>query len=169
MTDDKLAESLAAWLARLSFTDLDVDAVSALLIDQIVAWAEQAGWRVYRHARSVVTLPPPMDKQHSWVDVACARADGPPIVIEVDHTDRRRTLDKLAAEAQAGRVALWVRFGTGPFAVTPDPPAQMVAYLVDSRREDGRRLMSSPQPYRPAPQHSAIDLDAVEQADLFDG
>lgn len=169
MTDDKLAEALSAWLARLSFTDLDVDAVSALLIDEIMAWGRAAGWRVYRHAQSVVTLPPPMDKQHSWVDVACARADGPPVVVEVDHTDRRRTLDKLAAEAEAGRVGIWVRFGTGPFTVIPDPPVQLVGYLVDSRREDGRRLLSSPKPDLPAPTHSEIDLDAVEQADLFGG
>lgn len=167
MTDEELTESLSGRLAGLAFGDLDADAVTALLADEIAAWGEAAGWRVYRHARSVATLPPPMDKQHSWVDVACARADGPPVVIEIDHTDRRRTLDKLAAEAEAGRIAIWVRFGTGPFAVRPDPPVLMVAYAVDSHRENGRRLYASRQPDRPAPTHSDVDLAAGEQTDLF--
>lgn len=170
MTDEELIESLSGRLDGLAFTDLDVDEVVTRLADEIVGWGEAQGWRVYRHARSVATLPPPMDKQHSWVDVACARADGPPVVIEIDHTDRRRTLDKLAAEADAGRVAVWVRFGTGPFTVRPDPPVLMVTYLVDSRREDGRRLFATHRPEppdRPAPEHTDLDLGATEQAGLF--
>jgi hypothetical protein len=167
MTDEELRASLFARLAGVTVQDLDADEVTAALTAEIVAWAEGLGWRVYRHARSVVTLPPPMDKQHSWLDVACARPDGPPVVVEIDHTDRRRTLDKLAAEAQAGRVAVWVRFGTGPFAVHPDPPVLMVTYTVESHRDNGRRLFSTPTPDRPAPQHNAVDLGAAEQAELF--
>lgn len=167
MTGEELTASLAAWLGRLTFSDLDADDVSARLADAIAAWGEANGWRVYRHARSVATLPPPMDKQHSWVDVACARADGPPVVIEIDHTDRRRTLEKLAAEAAAGRVAIWVRFGTGPFGVRPDAPVHMVAYAVDSHREDGRRRYSTRLPDRPAPEHSPLDLGPAEQGGLF--
>lgn len=168
MTGDEVRESLSARLGGVGVHNLDADGVTAALIAEIVAWAEELGWRVYRHARSVVTLPPPMDKQHSWLDVACARPDGPPVVIEIDHTDRRRTLDKLAAEAEAGRVAVWVRFGPAPYAVRPDPPVQMVAYAVDSHREQGRRLFSTPAPDRPPPPHNAVDLGAAEQADLFD-
>ena len=33
-------------------------------------------------------LPPPLEQRHSVLDVACARPDGPPVVVEVDHTDR---------------------------------------------------------------------------------
>ncbi|WP_245601826.1 hypothetical protein [Hamadaea tsunoensis] len=167
MTDEDLDASLSGRLAGLTFVDLDADAVTALLTDEVAAWGEAAGWRVYRHARSVVTLPPPMEQRHSWLDVACARADGSPVVIEIDHTDRRRTLDKLAAEADAGRVAIWVRFGSGPFPVRPDPPVLMVAYAIDSRRENGRRLYSARPPQRPAPAHSDLDAGAAEQADLF--
>src|SRR5690242_3844267 len=77
---DRLAESLTATLARLSFTDLDADQVTGLLIDAVVGWGEAAGWRVYRRARSVMTLPPPYADRHSWVDVACARAGARPVV-----------------------------------------------------------------------------------------
>jgi hypothetical protein len=170
MTDEELIASLSARLSGLVFDDLDADDVTALVAGEITAWGEAAGWRVYRHARSVATLPPPMDKQHSWVDVACARADGPPVVIEIDHTDRRRTLDKLAAEADAGRVAVWVRFGTGPFGVRPPAPVLMVPFVVDARRDGGRRLFSTHRPEPPAraaPEHTEVDLDAAEQSGLF--
>ena len=96
------AEQLAEWLDRLTFADLTTDEVTARVIDAVAEWGAAQGWRVYRRAPSVVTLPPPMERQHSVLDVACARPDGPPIVVEVDHTDRRRTVDKLLAEA-AGR------------------------------------------------------------------
>ncbi|MBB5867685.1 hypothetical protein F4553_001064 [Allocatelliglobosispora scoriae] len=165
---DGLAGSLAAALAELSFADLDADQVTALLIDTVVAWGEAAGWRVYRRARSVMTLPPPYADRHSWVDVACARAGAAPVVVEVDHADRRRTIDKLTQEAQAGRVALWVRWGSPPFA-EPPPPVRLVACPVVTRRGGGKQSFSSPQPELPAPSHSGPGLDAGEQPDLFGG
>src|SRR5919206_5063311 len=112
---------LAAWLAGVTFADLTKEQVTARIIDEVVAWGRGHGWRVYRRPKSVVPLPPPLDQQHSVVDVGVARADGPPLVIEVDHIDRRRTVEKLLAEADAGRVAIWVRWGTGPIAVPPLP------------------------------------------------
>nr|BFE71729.1 hypothetical protein GCM10020092_050300 [Actinoplanes digitatis] len=114
-------EDLAAWLARLTFADLTQDEVTARIIDAVAAWGDAQGWRVYRRAPSVVTLPPPMDRQHSVLDVALARPGAPPVVVEVDHTDRRRTIDKLLAEAGAGRVAVWVRWG-GRGASPSRPP-----------------------------------------------
>jgi hypothetical protein len=45
----------------------------------------------------------------------------------------------------------------------------MVACTVDSRRENGRRLYSThrPEPERPAPEHTDLDLGEAEQAGLF--
>src|SRR3954454_12435824 len=118
------AAALDEWLAGLTFADLSADAVTVRLIDEIAGWGAAHGWRVYRRAPSVMTLPPPLDRQHSVLDVACARPDGPPLAIEVDHSDRRRTVDKLLAEADAGRVPIWVRWGTGGFR-EPPPPVRM--------------------------------------------
>jgi hypothetical protein len=148
--------SLAGHLAGLTFADRTTDEVTALIVDAVAAWATGQGWRVYRRARSVVPLPPPYDRQHSVLDVACARPAGPPVVIEVDHGHRRRTIDKLLAEAEAGRVAIWVRWGTGRFA-EPPPPIRMVTLEVTSRpAADGkdRRHTRRPPLDRPAPQHS---------------
>ena len=75
--------------------------------------------------------------------MAFARPDGPPLVVEVDHTDRTRTVDKLLAEAQAGRIAIWVRWGTGPFR-PPPMPVQMATLEVT--RRSGRRFARRTRP-----------------------
>lgn len=131
------AEQLTEWLDRLLFADLSTDEVTARVIDAVDAWGAAQGWRVYRRAPSVLRLPPPMDRQHSVVDVAFARPDGPPLVVEVDHTDRTRTVDKLLAEAQAGRIAIWVRWGTGPFRAPPMPVQLATLEVI---RRSGRRF-----------------------------
>ncbi|MGW5667350.1 hypothetical protein [Micromonospora sp. NPDC003776] len=160
MNDDELAASLAAHLGRLTFVDRSTDEVTALLVDAVAAWGEAQGFRVYRRAASVVPLPAPYQDRHSVVDVACARPAGRPVVIEVDRTDRRRTVEKLLAEADAGRVALWVRWGPGPF--TPPPaPIRLVTCEVAVRHHRHSRL-----PSRPAPHHSPPASTAVEAVEL---
>ncbi|MGI5242894.1 hypothetical protein [Dactylosporangium sp. CA-139066] len=151
-----VAAALGNHLSALSFTDRSTDDVTALLIDAAVDWAHTLGWRAYRRAASVVPLPPPYEQQFSVVDVGIARPGAAPIVVEVDHADRRRTLDKLAAEAAAGRVALWVRWGAGRFAAPP-PPVLLVPFTVISRRgpAGGRVHSHSGGAPRPAPEHSA--------------
>nr|MDT0659371.1 hypothetical protein [Micromonospora sp. DSM 115978] len=167
----RVAASLAGRLDRLTFTDLTADEVTARIIDAAVEWAADQGWRVYRRATSVMPLPPPMSARHSIVDVACARRGGSPVVIEVDRTDRARTVEKLAAEAAAGRVALWVRWGAGPFAVPP-PPVRLVTCEVARRPGPGRRYAREPERGdRPAPTHSgaAATAPAVELPIPFPG
>ncbi|WP_194822961.1 MULTISPECIES: hypothetical protein [unclassified Micromonospora] len=160
---ERLAASLTAWLDRLEFVDLGTDEVTARIIDAVSAWAAEQGWRSYRRAASVLPLPPPMTDRHSVLDVACARRDGPPVVVEVDHTDRRRTWEKLAAEAAAGRVALWVRWGPGRFAVPPAPihPVTCEVLRLSGPPGAGRRHRRTRESARPAPVHSARDVDPV--------
>lgn len=148
-----IAASLAEALEAVTFADRGADEVTGLLVDAVVAWGEGQGWRTYRRAASVVPLPPPYERQHSVLDVACARPGGPPVVVEVDHGDRRRTVDKLAAEAAAGRFAVWVRWGPGRLAV-PDG-VHLVALPVTARAGlHGRGKVYSRTPDLPAPQHS---------------
>jgi hypothetical protein len=143
------AADLTSWLDRVTFTDLTTDEVTARLIDEIAAWGDDHGWRVYRRAPSVVPLPPPMESRFSVLDVACARPGGPPLAIEVDHTDRARTLAKLRAEAAAGRVAMWVRWGRPPFT----PPGEPVAFVPVEVARQGKLHRRVPD--RPPPAHSA--------------
>ena len=149
------AADLTARLDRVTFADLNADQVTARIIDEVTAWAAGHGWRVYRRAASVVRLPPPMQGRHSVLDVACARPDGPPLAIEVDHTDRRRTVEKLIAEAEAGRVPIWVRWGTGGFR-EPPPPVRMVTVRVTRHGH-----LNSRHPDLPPPRHG----DAIAGAE----
>jgi hypothetical protein len=154
---ERAAGSLARWLERLSFVDLTTDEVTRRVIDSVVEWARGEGWRVYRRASSVLPLPPPLSRQHSVLDVACARPSGPPVVVEVDHTDRRRTVDKLLAEAEAGRIPIWLRWGAGGFDAPP-PPIRMVTCEVTRRNGppgQGRLHSRVPVNHRPPPVHSA--------------
>ncbi|MDG4810510.1 hypothetical protein O7634_27465 [Micromonospora sp. WMMD1120] len=152
---ERLAADLGRWLAEVTFVDLDTDQVTALVIDSVARWAEARGWRVYRRAPSVLPLPPPLEQRQSVLDVACARPDGPPVVVEVDHTDRARTVRKLLAEADAGRIPLWVRWGVGRFT-EPGPPVRMVTVEVTRRAGPaGRGRLHSRVGERPAPAHSA--------------
>ncbi|MBB2944142.1 hypothetical protein FB565_003871 [Actinoplanes lutulentus] len=132
-TDDGTgtAQSLADRLDQLTFAELTESQATARILDTVADWAGAQGWRVYRRAPSVFPLPAPL-RGNSVLDVACARPDGPPIAIEIDRSDRQRTVDKLLAEAAAGRVAIWVRWGAGPF-----PPPPLPVHLVT--RETARR------------------------------
>ncbi|GAB1640906.1 hypothetical protein [Krasilnikovia sp. MM14-A1259] len=156
----RLAADLEARLADLSFTDADQHQVTAQIIDAAVAWAQEQGWRAYRRAASVVSLPAPMQHRQSVLDVACARPAAPPIAIEVDHSDRQRTVDKLLAEAQAGRVAIWIRWGPGRFAA---PPAPVHLVTVAVTRRPGSRFSRSHAAELPPPRHS---LDAPVAGDV---
>jgi hypothetical protein len=161
----RIAGSLAGRIDRLTFRDLTTDAVTALIIDAVVDWGRDRGWRVYRRAPSVLRLPPPLDRRHSVIDAGCARPDGAPVVIEVDHTNRARTVEKLMAEASAGRIAVWVRWGAAPFP-PPPPPVWLVTCEVAHRNGpagQGRLHTRPPVADRPAPAHS-VGGDAVAAA-----
>jgi hypothetical protein len=150
------SRQLDQWLDSLTFADLTTDQVTARLVDEVVRWGEAQGWRVYRRAPSVFPLPPPL-RGNSVVDVACARPGGQPIVVEVDRLERRRTVDKLLAEAAAGRLAILVRWGSGPF--TP-PPLPVHLVIREAVRQRGHWHTVAD---RPAPQHSgAVAADPEE-------
>jgi hypothetical protein len=161
---DRVVASLETRIEALTFTDLDEDGVTALLSGTVVAWAEGNGWKVYRRAPSVVPLPPPYQHRHSYVDVGVARPGGTPIVVEIDRTDRRRTRDKLLAESAAGRLAIWIRWGSR----APDPapePIHLISCAVTSA--PGRRYSREADHVRPAPVHSDLRVADMRAEELF--
>jgi hypothetical protein len=166
----RVAASLADRIATLTFADRPAEEVTALIVDSIAAWAADNGWRVYRGAASVLPLPPPFQHRRSTLDIAIARPSGAPVVVEVDQTDRRRTVEKLLAEAAAGRIAIWVRWGLSGF-VPPPSPVAMVTLPVTGRSvlgQRGRRFSRSPEPRRAAPTHTDPILGPGHQSELFD-
>jgi hypothetical protein len=163
-----VAAALTVWLDGFTFVDRDADAVTGLLVDSIVEWGRAQQWRVYRKAPSVLPLPPPYENRRSDLDVACARPVGRPVAIEVDRSDRQRSVEKLRAEAAAGRIALWVRWGTGRFT-DPGPPVHLVTCAVTARRGvTGGRVYSRVATTRPAPAHTAAP-EAAASPELFQG
>jgi hypothetical protein len=154
---DEVGTALAERLASVTFTDLTADAVTALLIDAVAGWAAGQGWRVYRRAASVLRLPPPLDHQHSVIDVAVARPGALPLAVEVDHGHRKRTVEKLIEEAKAGRIPILVRWG-GRKAPDTDVPLNLL--VVDVDQHPGGRFSRGPA--LPPPPHSgAAPGDAV--------
>ena len=143
----RTAQDLTSWLSAVHFSELTESQATARIIDAVVAWGESHGWRVYRRAPSVFSLPAPL-RGNSVLDVACARPGAQPIAIEVDRLDRQRTVDKLLAEAAAGRLAIWVRWGAGPFAAPP-LPVHLVGREAARHRGTWHTVTD-----RPAPQHS---------------
>ncbi|MBE1490582.1 hypothetical protein [Plantactinospora soyae] len=166
----RIGAALDGWLDRLTFTDQTSDEVTALLIDSVAAWAMAQGWRVYRRAASVMPLPPPYTHKHSIVDIGCARTAGAPVVIEVDHSDRQRSIDKLLLEAAAGRIPVWLRWSDRRFE-PPPAPVTMVTFRVTSRSGPdgtGRRYSKASATDRPAPSHTlGQTAEPGEQVDLF--
>ena len=155
----RTARSLAAVLERLSFAGLTEGEATARILDTIADWGAGQGWRVYRRAPSVFPLPPPL-RGNSVLDVACARPDGPPVAIEIDRLDRQRTVDKLLAEAAAGRIAIWVRWGAGPF---PPPPLPVHLVTREAARQAGRWHTTAT---RCAPRHSTAAPITAEAEEL---
>jgi hypothetical protein len=146
----RTAQSLADWLADLQFADLSEERATARIVDAVAGWGAAQGWRVYRRAPSVFALPPPL-KGNSVLDIACARPDGQPIAVEVDRLDRQRTVDKLLAEAAAGRLAIWVRWGAGPFR-PPPLPVHLVTREAARARGSWHTVADLP-----APRHSELE------------
>ena len=148
---DQVASALAEYLAEVIFADKSADGVTALLIDEVADWAGSLHWRVYRRAASVLRLPPPMQNQHSVLDVAVARPDGLlPLAVEVDHGHRKRTVEKLAAEGAAGRIPILVRWG-GRKATEASAPVHLIVVGVD--QHPGGRFSRTR--LRPPPPHSS--------------
>src|SRR4051794_19704069 len=155
----RTAAALAAWLDPPTLPDPPPHRVTATIIDAIVDWGRAQQWRVYRRPPSVFPLPPPL-KGNSVLDVGCARPGAQAVAIEVDRLDRRRTVDKLLAEAAAGRLAIWVRWGAGPF--TPPPlPVHLVTREASRTRGTWHTVAALP-----PPRHSAAPIDPSDPEEL---
>jgi hypothetical protein len=155
----RTAASLQAWLDETAFAELVADQAHARVVEAVAEWGSAQGWRVYRRAPSVFPLPPPL-KGHSVIDVACARPGAQPIALEVDRLDRQRTVDKLLAEAAAGRLAIWVRWGAGPFTAPP-LPVHMVTREAARSRGHWHTVADLP-----APAHSGAVAAPAEELPL---
>ncbi|OJF13090.1 hypothetical protein EDD30_2314 [Couchioplanes caeruleus] len=137
----RAAESLAKYVLPLSFTDWSAVRVTAELTRRVVEWGVDHGWRVRREVPSIAGLPGAHPDRPGYLDVVCERLDGPPIAVEIDRTDKQWSARKLLCEADAGAVAVWVRWADAKTWIVP-PSIGVVRVPTTVSRIGGRRLYS---------------------------
>ncbi|MEV4167359.1 hypothetical protein [Nonomuraea dietziae] len=156
---ERAGMSLARWLGPLAFTDWSAARVTSELTRAIVAWGTARGWRVRCEVPSLAGLPGSHPDRPGYLDVVCERLGAPPIAIEIDQTDKASSVRKLVAEAEAGVVPVWVRWGDPVGQVVPAPVALVVIETpyrlagptgrrLYSRAAVDIRLPAAPQPLR---------------------
>ncbi|HET9517275.1 MAG TPA: hypothetical protein VFO77_06085, partial [Actinoplanes sp.] len=78
------------------------------------------------------------------------------------------TLDKLLAEAAAGRVVIWVRWGAGRFATPPEPVHRIGLVVTRHAAATGSGRLHSRRPDgdRPPPVHSVMPGGQIDAREL---
>ena len=108
---EELAASLRTRLSSLSREGLSFPQVTALLTEHVVGWASDQGWQPACEVRSRIARQTKNGPRQGRLDVVCERPGGlAPVAIEIDRFGKVWSLQKLIAEADAGAVALWVRW-----------------------------------------------------------
>ena len=125
----ELAMSLDRHLRSLCLAGLTSKEVTSLLTAETARWARQYRRRVTFEAPARVTRQGRGGRKYRGrLDLLCTSWFKRAIAIEIDRANKTWSVDKLLAEADAGNIALWVRWaGTSMIEV----PA--VIGLVDIR------------------------------------
>ena len=116
----RATRSLSEWLDPLAFTELHRSDVTALLTEHIVNWARSHRFRIRQQMRSTtIQGRPGLRAAGAILDLACIHPSGQQSAIELDGDNKVWSIEKLAAEAETGRLAIWVKWGrpanlTGP-------------------------------------------------------
>ncbi|SHG22768.1 hypothetical protein [Streptoalloteichus hindustanus] len=106
----ELVADLHAYLLPVRLAGMTAPTATQVLTRRVVRWAQSRGWTVDLAAPGRSTHPTSTGERQDRLDLVCARPLRPPIAIEIDRAGRLGSLRKLLAEAEAGSVALWVRW-----------------------------------------------------------
>ncbi|MDQ7910204.1 hypothetical protein RB614_37485 [Phytohabitans sp. ZYX-F-186] len=162
--------SLAGWLAPLAF-DLTAAEVTSLLTVEVARWAEQYQFACDREVPSRYTRT--SRRGFEWpglIDIVGRHPNGVKLAIEIDRHTKRRSLDKLIAEAEAGAVAIWVRwFGQSTIVVPPTVGlVELRVRRVRTPGDGGYRYQRTPHLAWPAPPPHGAPVRMAYQARLFE-
>src|SRR6476661_8409807 len=116
----RATSSLQAWLDRLEFVGLSRQVVTATITAEVVAWAKAHRFDTRQEVEAVAKKRKPYGRNIGLLDVACTHPSGQQLAIEVDFTNKIWSIEKLAAEADAGKLAIWVKWG-GPASLSLIP------------------------------------------------
>ncbi len=133
----RATDSLRSWLAPLEFVGLPRPEVTSLITAQVVAWAQSYRFEVTQQVKAIATRRRRYGRtQNSWLDLECRHRSGMTIAVEIDFANKFWSIEKLAAEADAGKLAIWVKWG-GPVTLSLIPEKVGVVELrVDWSRQD---------------------------------
>jgi len=112
--------SLQEWLTPLTFADLSRSATTSLIAEQAMAWARWHGFVVRTEVEAIASRLRPRDHRISPLAIAGEHPAGRQIAIEIDSINRVWSIEKLATEADAGKFALWIKWG-GPVTLSLIP------------------------------------------------
>jgi hypothetical protein len=134
----RATDSLRSWLAPLEFPPLPRAEVTALVTAQIAEWAQSYRFEVTQQVKAIATRRRRYGRtQNGWLDLECRHRSGMTVAIEIDFANKFWSIEKLAAEADAGKLAIWVKWG-GPVALSLIPEKIGVVELrADWSKQDG--------------------------------
>jgi hypothetical protein len=107
----RATSSLREWLAQIHFVDLSRSAVTELLTDHVAAWGRSHGFDIQTEVEGVATKRKSYGRHIGLLDVLCTHRSGQQIAVEIDNTNKVWSIEKLAAEADSGKLAIWVKWG----------------------------------------------------------
>ncbi|MGW5441414.1 hypothetical protein [Nocardia asteroides] len=108
---DELAQSLRHWLTPVRASGLTSTQTTKLITAHTLEWAHSKRWQTSTEVPALIERTINGRVYSGRVDVVCERSWWrPPIAIEIDRANKSWSVDKLVAEAEAGHVALWVRW-----------------------------------------------------------
>jgi hypothetical protein len=125
----RATESLQRHLDPVEFADLNGPQVTTLIRDLVAVWAQSYGFISDTEKRSLATRT--KHTGHRWpgfLNVIGTHPSGLRLAIEIDRTNKAWSIEKLAAEAHQGAVAIWVKWGA-PTGLSLIPPTVGVVEL----------------------------------------
>lgn len=116
----RATDSLRESLESLEFVDLSSPAATRLITDQVAAWATKHGFRVATEVEAVAWQWRGR-RQIGYLDLLATHPSGQQVAVEIDLTNNVWSIEKLAGEADTGKLAIWIKWG-GParFALIPE-------------------------------------------------
>jgi len=103
--------SLQEWLSPLTFADLSRSAATSLIAEHAMAWARWHGFVVRTEVEAIASRLRPRDHRIGALAIAGEHPAGRQLAIEIDPVNRIWSIEKLAAEADAGKFAFWIKWG----------------------------------------------------------
>ncbi|MBF6314020.1 MULTISPECIES: CRISPR-associated endonuclease Cas2 [Nocardia] len=134
---------------QISLAGRSSQQATRLITEANAEWARRQGREVEFEVPAMITRPVHGRREvRRRLDIVCDRGeDLPLIVIEVDRGNKRWSLQKLVAEAEAGNLAIWVRWkGRHPIDVPEQVGLVDTMHTISCATATDRSWIGGPTP-----------------------